>query len=199
MRCVQLPRTFRLWKLFQTPRGPQLPSDAATFPPARREAIGKFSNAPCTSDVRGGLLAGSAPSSCSRVWLAGAEWCLRGLGGPYLAAIRRASGGAGKGGESAKEKKLRRLLKKLNSDASQKRSPGGREPHEEDTADRQQRRSGADRERVLADCESVAAAAEQQMRRQLMHLEGKLKELQVARPQPEVFERISVHIAGTNR
>ncbi|KAL8439282.1 hypothetical protein Efla_003919 [Eimeria flavescens] len=98
------------------------------------------------------------------------------------------------GGESAKEKRLRRMLKKLNTSADSKETHSA-------AGEREERRpaaaaAAADRGRAAEESRKAAAAAEQQMLLQLQRLEMKLKELQVTRPQPETFERIQVQVAA---
>ncbi|KAL8274357.1 hypothetical protein Esti_001679 [Eimeria stiedai] len=119
---------------------------------------------------------------------------------------RWASEGKVKRGESAKEKKLRRLLNKLNAVEDKSKQLAGAAPHEaeEGGPTRQRGRGesgGGDNSRatVEAECKQIAVRAEQHMQQQLQHLESRLKGLQVARPQLETFERIQVHVGGSTR
>ncbi|XP_022590138.2 uncharacterized protein LOC34623222 [Cyclospora cayetanensis] len=120
-------------------------------------------------------------------------------------AVRCFAGGKQKGGETAKEKKLRRLLRKINPDAANMGEHAGEV--DDDSRDcqyqRQQRRKGAEREgraaAGLEGFEAEAEAARQQMENQLQHLAGKLKEMQISRPHVEVFEQIQVHVGGSTK
>ena len=128
-------------------------------------------------------------------------------GGPHTSrfeALGRAeaprwfSGGKQKGGESAKEKKLRRLLKKLNP--SEVNEADETEETEGASDRHQHRRKGGEREGAglrLAQFEDAATEAQQQMEKSLQQLTCRLKEMQVARPQIEIFEKIQVHIGST--
>lgn len=195
MKLLQVLRAFRLREFPQTGRVPWATLPSATVPlPQLREA-GAF---PINSALRlaarhSDIVATSVAAFPAEGAMGAPCWFRKGAPGA-LGTIRCSSGGKSKGGENAKEKRIKRLLRKLNTNAANQDEPEARETgYPKETGET--RRGGA-RGGGLEGFDVAAAAAQQQMQKQLEMLESRLKEFQVTRPQLDMFERIQVHIAG---
>ncbi|CDJ49270.1 ribosome recycling factor domain-containing protein, putative [Eimeria brunetti] len=140
----------------------------------------------------------------------GLHWTLASSGGPFRLAesSRSFSGGKQKCGETAKEKRARRMLKKLNrvseEDTQPRENTGDWRPPEQRQQARRGRegekdKGGFDSKKVEAEAASAVAAAQQQMNGHLMNLCTRLKELDVARPKLDTFEEIRLQAAGSSR
>lgn len=126
---------------------------------------------------------------------------------PLFGSSRPFSGGKQKSGETAKQKRMRRMLKKLNY-VTEEDTPSMETTSDWQSKDLQQQRRGErggekdrgyDSKKTEAEAEAAVAAAQQQMNRHLHNLSVCLKDLDVARPKISTFEEIKVQAAGRNK
>lgn len=124
---------------------------------------------------------------------------------PPAEAYRSFTGGKQKCVESAKEKRMRRILKRLNyaTEGDAHPIPNTREWHPQEAQHQPKRGQGGEKRRLCfdsneaeAEAEAAVAAAEEQMNFHLRNLSSRLKDLDVSRPKISAFEEIQVHVAG---
>lgn len=115
---------------------------------------------------------------------------------------RSFSSGKQKCGDTAKEKKMRRMLRRLNyvaQEAQPRENTRGCQTQEQQQPRRgrggEKDRGDYDSKKTEAEAEAAVAAAQQQMNGHLRNLSSRLKDLDVSRPKITTFEEIQVQVA----